>query len=289
MKTELKYRTFDALLADVSADFKMFNNEGLIEPAELIKVALRVNYDLGLRIYKTKEAIVDIEKGKGKLPGDFYVLNNAVLCGKYKIQQPAIQGRQREDVWVETCRKCAGPVGECGCEDRYMMAVETHGDTAGDLVLVEKIKTEVRIYDHFERIHIGGGKTLSSEGMNKAPGSPNNGEIRNGFIYTNLENGKLYINYEGTLEDLDGNLLVLDHPMINEYYEYALKKRILENLAMNGEDVVNRMNIIAPEYRAARNNALTIVNTPDFKEMYDLWKLNRKAQYNKYYDMFKSH
>lgn len=287
MKTELKYRTFDQLLADVSTDFKMYNNEGLIEPAELIKVAQRVNYDLGLRIHKTKEAVLDIEKGKAKLPGDFYVLNTAVLCGQYKVQQPVISGTQREDMWVQTCRKCSGPVDACSCEDSYIMGVEVHGDSAGDLILVEKQRTEVRVYDHFERITING-KSLG-ERSHHAEHTTNSGEIRNGFVYTSLENGKLYISYEGNMEDLDGNLLVLDHPMINEYYEYALKGRILENLFINGEDVAQRIQLIEGKLRGARNNALSIVNTPDFSEMYNLWQMNRKAQYYKYYDMFKTH
>jgi hypothetical protein len=48
------------------------------------------------------------------------------------------------------------------------------------------------------------------------------------------------------------------------------------------------MQLIEQRLRGARNNALSIVNTPDFAEMYKLWQTNRKAQYYKYYDMFKS-
>ena len=114
------------------------------------------------------------------------------------------------------------------------------------------------------------------------------GYIKNGFIYTNVDNGRLFISYQGALEDEQGNLLVLDHPMINEYYEYALKSRILENLYMNGEDVSQKMQLVEQRLRAARNNALTIVNTPDFAEMKQVWEMNRKAQYAKYYDQFKS-
>ena len=89
--------------------------------------------------------------------------------------------------------------------------------------------------------------------------------------------------------DDDGNIMVPDHEMINEYYEYALKKRILENLIMNGEQVGERFNLIMMEFRAARNNALTIVNTPNFSELQKMWQINRKAQYHNYYDMFKSY
>jgi hypothetical protein len=77
--------------------------------------------------------------------------------------------------------------------------------------------------------------------------------------------------------------------MINEYYEYALKQRILENLFMSGEEVSQKMQLIETRLRAARNYALTIVNTPNFAEMKRLWEMNRKAQYWKYYDMFKSY
>lgn len=267
----------------------MYNNEGMIEPGQLIKVAQRVNYDLGLRIHKTKEVILDVEKRKAKLPDDFYVVNYAMLIGRYTVTTPAIQGDQRESIHATAiCRKCHGNSNECGCDDIYSVAVDVYGDESGSLVLVQKIKSETRVYDHFERISLGGGKYLQNDELHNDHPSPNNGEIKNGFIYTNLEQGQVYLSYEGALEDDEGNLLVLDHPMINEYYEYAMKQRILENLYMNGEDVSQKINLIEGKLRAARNNALGIVNTPNFAEMKALWQMNRRAQYQKYYDMFKS-
>ena len=98
MKTETKYRTFDELLGEVSADFYMYNNEGMIEPGALLKIAQKVNYDLGLRIYGTKEVLLDIENQKVKLPDDFYVLNFSYLCGQYTVVDKAPMGRQTENV-----------------------------------------------------------------------------------------------------------------------------------------------------------------------------------------------
>jgi hypothetical protein len=51
---------------------------------------------------------------------------------------------------------------------------------------------------------------------------------------------------------------------------------------------MQKMQLIEQRLRAARNNALTIVNTPNFSEMKKLWETNRKAQYGRYYNMFKS-
>ena len=77
MGVSQKYRTFSQLMEDVSIDFSTYALEGMIEPAQLIKVATRVNYDLGLRIHRTKEVVIDIEHGRGQLPFDFQYLNYA--------------------------------------------------------------------------------------------------------------------------------------------------------------------------------------------------------------------
>lgn len=284
MKTELRYKTFDQLLNEIAADFTTYNNEGMIEPGQLIKVAQRVNYDLGLRIYGTKEKVLDIEKKKTKLPDDFYVLNYAYLCGKYTVTSPVMAGRETENVILKSdlCRKCGQPDPSCECEKTYTVECST-----GEKVfvqVVEKRKFETRTYDTFEPVRLA----TSTGKIDATNDSDRVALIKNGFVYTNISEGKLFISYQGALEDDDGNLLVLDHPMINEYYEYAMKQRILENLYINGEDVVQKMQLIEQRLRSARNNALSIVNTPDFAEMYKLWQTNRKAQYSKYYDMFKS-
>jgi hypothetical protein len=119
--------------------------------------------------------------------------------------------------------------------------------------------------------------------------TPNQGWIKDGYLYTTMNTCKVYLNYQGELEDEQGNIMVPDHALLNEYYEYALKQRILENLYMNGEDVSNRIQLIEGRYRTARNQALGIVNMPNFEEMKKLWWANRRAQYGKYYDMFKSY
>ena len=44
----LRYRTLDQLLDDVMVDFQVYALENMIDPQTLIKVARRINYDLGL-------------------------------------------------------------------------------------------------------------------------------------------------------------------------------------------------------------------------------------------------
>ncbi len=276
-KIELKYKKFDELLAEVLSDFSSFNLEGLIDPQQLIKVAIRVNYELGLRIHQTKDVILDIEHNKAKLPDDFYVLNYANLCGKYTVQDPVFSGTHVEDVILKTPPK----VDSCGRVNACMT------DCGQYYNLVQTLRSEIRTYEEFYPLQLGKAKVVSVDCPNIHVKSYNRAELKNGFIYTNLETGKVHINYEGTLEDDCGNLLVLDNPLVNEFYEYALKQRVLENLFMNGEDVAQRIQLIEQRLRAARNNAYSFVNMPDFDEFKKNWEMNRKAMYGKYYNMFK--
>jgi hypothetical protein len=72
--------------------------EGMIDPAQLIKVATRVNYDLGLRIHRTKQVVLDVEHNKARLPHDFAYLNYAFICGEYLIRT--------KNAIRYTCRAC---------------------------------------------------------------------------------------------------------------------------------------------------------------------------------------
>ncbi len=289
MNTELKYRTFDELLGEISTDFAIYNNEGFIEPAQLIKVAQRVNYDLGLRIHGTKEKMLEVENRKVKLPDDFYVLNYAYLTSTYKVTYRANSGRETENVITGydgdgCCPKCYKPEVDCCCQATYVQ--ECQNGEKIFVQVVEKRKMETRIYETFERVKIATDSGRQDALNNTLGGST--GYIKNGYMYTNIESGNLFISYQGALEDEEGNLLVLDHPMINEYYEYAIKQRLLENLYISGEDVAQKLQLIEQRLRPARNNALSIVNTPDFAEFKRNFELNRKAMYHRYYNMFKS-
>jgi hypothetical protein len=155
--------------------------------------------------------------------------------------------------------------------------------------LVQKFKTHTVCYETLEAIRIKPSSSVSGDCPNTRWSARNQADIRGGFIYTSFQTGKLYINYQGAMEDENGQLLVMDHPMINEFYEYAIKQRVLENMYINGEDVVQKLNLVEQRLRGARNNALSIVNMPDFAEMKKLWETNRRSQYHKYFDMFKSY
>jgi hypothetical protein len=291
MGVSQKYRTFSQLMEDVSIDFSTYALEGMIEPAQLIKVAQRVNYDLGLRIHRTKEVVIDIEHGRGQLPFDFQYLNYAFRCGSYTVNSSMPSGTH-----VETFNDVPyvpAPNESAPCEDgeacKDVCVVKTC-DNKNEYQLVQRVGpsqfrtfttwTELRIKDVNDKVCYC--PSLGAQAIDIA-------EIKDGFLVTTFRTGKVYLSYQGAMENAQGDLLVLDQPYCNEYYEYAIKQRILENMVWNGENVSQQLQLVEGRLRGARNNALGFVNTPNFQEMRKVWNMNRRAQYHNYYNMFLSY
>jgi len=291
MGVSQKYRTFNQLMEDVSIDFSTYALSGMIEPAQLIKVATRVNYDLGLKIHRTKEVIIDIEHGKGQLPMDFALVNYAFRCGSYQVNSTMPSGTHVETVNDVPYVPAPGEAAPCNtdptCKD---VCVIKTCDGKNSHQLVQRISpNQYRTYSDWTQLRIEDVNTpvcfcpeLGAQALDIA-------QIKDGFLITTFRTGKIYISYQGAMEDTSGNLLVLDQPYCNEYYEYAIKQRILENMIWQGENVSQQMGLVETRLRAARNNALSFVNTPDFAEMRKVWTMNRRAQYHNYYNMFLSY
>jgi len=287
--TEMKYRTFDTLLEDVMIDFSNISLNELVEPQTLIKIAKKCNYDLGLRIQETREAFIEVVNGKARLPEDFNTINFALIAGEYTVNEALPQGTHVEEILIQptytpepgipnACAKeepapCPSLINKCG--DEYQ--------------LVQSVNTRKRTYKFSRPLHITDKGAIDWNCPNTQwKGCPDEAKLEYGHLITSFQNGEIYVNYMSNMVDIEGNLLVPDHDMINEYYEYALKKKILENMVMNDMPVGDKFGLISQELRSARNYALTIVNTPNFKELQKIWRVNRKAQYHKYYDMFRS-
>jgi hypothetical protein len=310
----LKYRTFDQLLEDVTIDLHTFALENMIEPQTLIKLARKLNYELGLRINQTKEAVLDVTHHKVKLPDDFYTFNFAMICGDFQEvigYDGYAGGTNIQEVpyreFPSQVYTCGAPVNQPCCSNGVEGICVTHdpnnpyGDTsvkprvflnckneAYELVQVINPST-TRLFRFLRPLRMKASQEIEGDCPNLYYNTADEAWIKYGFLNTTFESGKVYLNYQGDLTDDNGNLLVPDHELLNEYYEYAFKARILENLFLNGEDVGQRIQLIESKLRPARNQAISLVNTPNFREMEKMWWTNRKAMYGKYYYMFESH
>lgn len=307
----LKYRTFNELLEDVNVDFSSYAKDSLIKPEHLIKIARKCNYALGLKLYQEKEEILEVVNGRVKLPNDFYILNYAFLCGNGEFTQALPQGTFIEERQLGAAPEykvmgdpevCADPEPEPDpCSDLEQCEAAVHLNNCGDgYQLIQKINNETLYYKYFYPLHIRKSKYICNDCPNtqwksrymNSQWDDNfyEGWFEQDHLFTNFDEGKVFINYMADLVDPDtGEILVPDHPNLNEFYEYSLKERVLENLVFAGKPVGELLNLANQKLRVAKIQAHSIVNMPDFAEIQKLQIVNRKTQYHKYFDMFRSY
>lgn len=295
----LQYKNFDELLAEVLMDFKKWASNSMIDGSELIKVAQKINKRLGNKLRREKEVILYVEKGKVRLPLDFYKHTSAAMCFDYEVTSKVRTGAQREYTTTSTVIPCTSLE-----QDPNVKPCVRMNDCGTALELIETTKYETRKYKQMGKLTVFMSKRLWPDqhpqefhehpfGYPEMPSTPYKqyfyeAYIQDKFLYTNFQTGKVYLSYLGDMEDAEGNLIVLDHPMINDYYEYALKQRIIENLMANGEIIPqNLFQLIEARYKAAKVEGESLVNMPDFADMHTAHAINRHAMYNKYYLTFK--
>jgi hypothetical protein len=261
MSVSQQYRTFSQLMEDVSIDFSTYALEGMIEPQQLIKVATRVNYDLGLKIHRTKEVIIDVEHGRGQLPMDFKYINYAFRCGSYTINNTMPSGTHIETFNDVPYVPAPGQVSPCNTDDtcKDVCVIKTCNDTNSHQLVQRVGPNNFRTFSTWTELRIKGVNdkvcycpSLGAQALDIA-------EIKDGFLITTFRTGKIYMSYQGDMVNSDGDLLVLDQPYCNEYYEYAIKQRILENMVWQGENVSQQLQLIEGRLRASRNNALSLL------------------------------
>ena len=300
MKKELIYRTFDELLSTVLSDLKSQDQEGFVDPQDLIKIAQKINKELGIKILRDKHTILEISKNKIRLPLDLYILNYGfVLYNKEIIQDNQRQGIHTEDRiipkncipgFIDTCTNERELPNECKDTIRITECGEAYE-------LVQTIGKVTHTYKHFSKLYLDENPLIAPEFKKLFEHDyieehehhhKKTGYIKQGWLFTNFEEGKVYLNYSSNMEDEDGNLLVLDHEIVNEYYEASLKVRVLENMMLQGEQVGDLLKYFDRKRRDARIEARAIVYTPEFTELQQVWQNNRRNIYNRYYSLFKT-
>ena len=357
MNTRIKYRTFDELLDSVRIDLKGYDYENVVEPQELIKVAVRVNKELGLRINPTMQKCIPLSGGICSLPADLDIINFAYLCetsskddnpNRTYIEKSLVDqngniivqnGENNVKSYSITTSIKPGSNKICHGLNSYEIIIQAVSDneildygiiyddancltiisnaiqTIDDVKIVIMANSATSVttdatsdsevivkytyfwgerqssYNFIAPIRIVSHDYIAPEGFHMGIEYRIMGRIsgENLIINSTADNQCVYLNYQSLMENEEGHLLVCDHPVLNEYYELAIKKRILENLLFANEpNVGDKLKYFSYEARLARNNAISLVRKPEYTEIRNMWEKNRRAQVKKYFSIFGS-
>lgn len=285
---KISYITLDQLMASVESDISAFADARMVNRGQLIKVVRKVNEDLGLRINREKETLVDIQNYKGDLPEDFQFLQLALACGPVQLYhvKPDIPGTHFEHrTGKPTVLNAEVPVQHFSSGSNVCMNSE-----GGCYWVAQKFQDRVVKYTDFTPLRLTRrsqkfcADTCVNSRLNSAAYDL---DIDNGEMTVGFREGKIYMNYLTDMIDDDGNVLILDHPLTTEYYEYAVKKHILENIMLNNQaDVAQKLMYIKNELRDARIRAHNFVGTIEYSQIQETFAANRRRFWNKYNSIF---
>lgn len=283
---QIRYITLDQLMSSVESDMATYADEGMINRGIAVKVVRKVNEDLGLKINKERHSVIEVKNHKADLPADFQYLQLAMMTG-IKQYYHTNAGENLGTLTEEHTAPVLTPVTAV-CDP--LAAGQQNSECGGKFYVVQRYQE--RVIEHHEmkpvRLMPSSRRFCTPESHHHWFDDPSyHIDIEDGFITTSFREGDLYLNYLTDMTDEDGNILVLDHPLLTEYYEYSVKKHLLENWMLNtNADVANKLAYIKQELNEARLRALNFVNTIEYSQIRDFYQQNRYQFARKYYRMF---
>lgn len=269
----IKYRRAQEIINQVADDLSSYYDQGLIDFSKLYKVIRKCNAALGEKINPEKQEVIHVKNFKSYLPEDFSALNYAFVCKtKTILAPPPPKGFQIEYKTIcEGTKSCSPCITECD----------------NQVVIYQKLDENWTQFKDLEVVRI------SPKSFNKCNHDCPNVFSKSGNIFTieedssittTFETGEIYMNYVGVMENSDEDLLIIDHPLVEPYYEAELIKQILKLIVYNKDaDVAQLYQDSLRELGRARKQAMDFVNTPGYDEIRNLFQSQRVRLHNKYF------
>lgn len=265
----LNYKKASTILEQVAEELNSYDEQGLIDNSKLYKILRTCNATLGIRLNPEKQVMVRVNNFHAPTPSDYEALNFAFLCHKKKLNVTRPHGFHVE---IKSFQEWQPKDNSCCIFER-----ET------ETVIVQKCKEEWQEFSHFDMVRITDSTKCSDNCMNVLSRSSNSVSINKNDIVTDFKEGDLYLNYVGAMEDEDGDLLVLDHPLTEPYYEAAVIHHLFKLLLRNKEaDVAQLYTESLRALQRAKIDALNFTNMPEYTELRDLYQAQRVRLWRKY-------
>ena len=286
MNTPWKYIKLSQLMASVKADLHNYDDSSMIDDDDMIKIVAECNEKLGLRIYKSRECKIKVKDFKAIIPSDLFKIENIFATKTVNVinTNPQFGARQLEfsDIPPEDCDKMI-TYGKMGCTDsnnNCFFVSDRRKDNHNHTELVYETVVPLSITSR-----------LSDKSTEYAPFNRSSGEFKvdlNEEEFTfNFEHGEVYLCYLGNLVNENGEIEVPFHPLLNSYYEYAIKEKLLEDAFLNSEDdVMKKLMYVSQKKKDAYFTAWNFATSKQVNEWSKIQEKLKKEYYNKWYKIF---
>lgn len=251
------------LIAEILSDLRQYDESGLIDYRSLnlwIKNELK---RFGANITVKTEKFLDVENGEAELPEDFWNLHLAAKCTRdsHEFVKGSKQDVQDSQYWTQRIENTYIWDNLAGThkKESYKEIIEKsyYNNTEVRTRYVDPVI--LKLTKGLKKEYCAPGcKNLQASLTHSAPHEIN---IVGNKIQTNFKKGVIYIQYNALPSDEDGDLYIPDVVNLQEYLMYFVKRKILEGIWMNDDDVnlVNKLQYIKQQEREYFGLAMTQV------------------------------
>lgn len=235
----------DSLIAEIEKSMSQYKTAGLIDKADLYRWTNLALKNFGQSICTLTEKVVQVKDGKAFLPEGFHSLHFAAHCSPkgYYVSNNHRPGIISSNIWRErverklewdSCEPC------CTTESETIISEDIYLDD-NLITFYYQNPVVLKLGKAFKK------DLCTNECKNRlVKESPYEINIVGTTLQANFNNGYIYIQYYGLEQDEKGLPLIPDTPKrkVEVYIEYHLKKKLLEQLLLNGDDV-NLINMLS--------------------------------------------
>ena len=252
------------LIAEILTDLRQYDESGLIDYRSLnmwIKNELK---RFGANITVLTEKVLEVENGKVELPDNFWTLDLAVKC--VADSQEVNDGECKQQVqesqfWKQRLEKTYRWDNQSGShiQEDYKTIEEKVYYNNCQVTFRYREPEVLRLTKGIKKEYCSKGcKNLQEQFTRSAKHEIN---ILGNTLQTNFKNGFVYIQYNGLPTDDDGDILIPEVRSLEEYLIYYAKRKILESLWINDDDVniMNKLQYIRQMERETFGLAMTQV------------------------------
>lgn len=231
--------SLDSFIAEIKSDLYSYNKAGLISDIDIYKYVMRGLKKFGGTIMTLQDHVVEVSNGHGVLPSNFYSLYIAYKCDRkgYYVKEPKyVDTLQQSYMWVErvekkniwnSCDPCCKEESEKTIvEKMYFRDVEAEFHYHNPTILKLGKRTD------FNSCH----KDCRNRLVKDAPHEIN---INGTTMYTNFNEGVVYLQYYGLPIDEEGRPYIpaTAKGELETYLEYFVKRYLIEKLILNNDDI----------------------------------------------------
>lgn len=224
----------DSLIANVSNDLKKYDSFGVIDEDSLYRDIVLAIKEFGNDATLNYEDVILIENGIGKLPDNFYKLNDALLAEPIAFERENKKARLHTFMgskYYNLIHELKTSWNECDdcCKEKGMRVFKKE-------LIVEDCGKVTCNFNKTRRVILKKDsiKKYCSKSFNFNSDCDSEISIRRDQVVANFDKGYLYINYLGFALDDEGNFDFEETPNGNleSYLEYLLKTKVIERLIL---------------------------------------------------------